>query len=30
VYRRSDGRRRILKGQRIIRFSVERGMKIIS
>jgi hypothetical protein len=30
VYRRSDGTRAALNGQRIIHFSVERGMKIIS
>jgi hypothetical protein len=30
VYRRSDGRRRALKGQRIVRFPVEKAMKIIS
>jgi hypothetical protein len=30
VYRRSDGRRVALNRQRIIKFSVEKGMKIIS
>jgi hypothetical protein len=30
VYRRSDGRGRALKRRRIIRFAMERGMKIIS
>jgi hypothetical protein len=29
VYRRSDGRRETLNWQRIIHFSVEKGMKIL-
>jgi hypothetical protein len=29
VYRRSDGRRRALKGQRTLHLSMEKGMKII-
>jgi hypothetical protein len=30
VYRRSDGRRVVLNRQRIIHFSIDRGMRIIN